>query len=82
MGLSLTLPKSLGCIVIFYSICPLLFTYTHSLLPSGFSKQAAVNENHESSPEKNHEPSQEDEDEEEEGEEVTTPTKIKELKVS
>lgn len=46
----------------------------------GFSKQAAVNENHESSPEKNHEPSQEDEDEEEEGEEVTTPTKIKELK--
>ncbi|XP_073411410.1 band 4.1-like protein 1 isoform X3 [Dendrobates tinctorius] len=44
----------------------------------GFSKQAAVNENHESTPEKNHEPSQHEE--EEEGEEVTTPTKIKELK--
>ncbi|XP_075701149.1 band 4.1-like protein 1 isoform X3 [Rhinoderma darwinii] len=48
----------------------------------GFSKQAAVNENHESTPEKNHEPSDQDgeEEEEEEGEEVTTPTKIKELK--
>ncbi|CAJ0928256.1 unnamed protein product [Ranitomeya imitator] len=44
----------------------------------GFSKQAAVNENHESTPEKNHEPSHHEE--EEEGEEVTTPTKIKELK--
>ncbi|XP_073539930.1 band 4.1-like protein 1 isoform X6 [Phyllobates terribilis] len=44
----------------------------------GFSKQAAVSENHESTPEKNHEPSQHEE--EEEGEEVTTPTKIKELK--
>ncbi|KAM3923991.1 band 4.1-like protein 1 isoform 6-T7 [Leptodactylus fuscus] len=44
----------------------------------GFSKQAAVNENHESTPEKNHEPSQQEGDEE--GEEVTTPTKIKELK--
>ncbi|XP_069809459.1 band 4.1-like protein 1 isoform X3 [Dendropsophus ebraccatus] len=48
----------------------------------GFSKQAVVNENHDSTPEKNHEPSQhEGEGEgEEEGEEVTTPTKIKELK--
>lgn len=45
----------------------------------GFSKQAAVNENHDSTPEKNHEPSHHEE-EEEEGEEVTTPTKIKELK--
>ncbi|XP_066443904.1 band 4.1-like protein 1 isoform X2 [Eleutherodactylus coqui] len=46
----------------------------------GFSKQAAVNENHESTPEKNHEPSEQEEEEGEEGEEVTTPTKIKELK--
>ncbi|KAG8565389.1 hypothetical protein GDO81_012831 [Engystomops pustulosus] len=45
----------------------------------GFSKQSAVNENHEAStPEKNHEPSEHEG--EEEGEEVTTPTKIKELK--
>ncbi|XP_040292432.1 band 4.1-like protein 1 isoform X1 [Bufo bufo] len=47
----------------------------------GFSKQDAVNENHESTPEKNHEPSDHrGEEEEEEEEEVTTPTKIKELK--
>ncbi|XP_056405930.1 band 4.1-like protein 1 isoform X4 [Hyla sarda] len=46
----------------------------------GFAKQAAVNENHdhESTPENNHEPSEHEG--EEEGEEVTTPTKIKELK--
>ncbi|XP_044152797.1 band 4.1-like protein 1 isoform X2 [Bufo gargarizans] len=47
----------------------------------GFLKQAAVNENHESTPEKNHEPSDHrGEEEDEEEEEVTTPTKIKELK--
>ncbi|KAG8565401.1 hypothetical protein GDO81_012831 [Engystomops pustulosus] len=47
----------------------------------GFSKQSAVNENHEAStPEKNHEPSEHEG--EEEGEEVTTPTKIKELKAA
>ncbi|CAH2292758.1 band 1 isoform X1 [Pelobates cultripes] len=45
----------------------------------GFSRQAAVNENHESSPEKNHEGSRREREEDEE-EEVTTPTKIKELK--
>ncbi|KAM9296293.1 band 4.1-like protein 1 [Gastrophryne carolinensis] len=45
----------------------------------GISKQAAVNENHESSPEKNHKTLQR-EGEEEDEEEVTTPTKIKELK--
>ncbi|XP_040186441.1 band 4.1-like protein 1 isoform X6 [Rana temporaria] len=54
----------------------------------GISKQSALNENHESTPEKNHKATsggeEEDEDEEEEEgggeEEVTTPTKIKELK--
>ncbi|XP_063311757.1 band 4.1-like protein 1 isoform X3 [Pelobates fuscus] len=45
----------------------------------GFSRHAAVNENHESSPEKNHEGSRREREEDEE-EEVTTPTKIKELK--
>ncbi|XP_075033716.1 band 4.1-like protein 1 isoform X2 [Mixophyes fleayi] len=43
----------------------------------GFSRQAAVNENHESTPESYETSRQEGEDEEEE---VTTPTKIKELK--
>ncbi|XP_077315206.1 band 4.1-like protein 1 isoform X7 [Lithobates pipiens] len=49
----------------------------------GISKQSALNENHESTPEKNHKatPGEEEEDEDEgEEEEVTTPTKIKELK--
>nr|DBA27761.1 TPA: hypothetical protein GDO54_008223 [Pyxicephalus adspersus] len=47
----------------------------------GISKQAALNENHESSPEKNHKTTAgEGEGEGEEDEEVTTPTKIKELK--
>lgn len=53
----------------------------------GISKQSALNENHDSTPEKNHkvtpgEGEEEEEEEEEEGEEeeVTTPTKIKELK--
>ncbi|KAE8576514.1 hypothetical protein XENTR_v10004218 [Xenopus tropicalis] len=46
----------------------------------GFSRPTAVNENHESSPEKNHEDHGEELDREEGQEEVTTPTKIKELK--
>ncbi|XP_053309859.1 band 4.1-like protein 1 isoform X9 [Spea bombifrons] len=44
----------------------------------GFSQQATFNENHESSPEKSNEISQGEKEGEEE--EVTTPTKIKELK--
>ncbi|XP_018413180.1 PREDICTED: band 4.1-like protein 1 isoform X2 [Nanorana parkeri] len=43
----------------------------------GISKQSALNENHESTPEKNHKTTP---GEGEEEEEVTTPTKIKELK--
>uniref|UniRef100_A0A8C5R9I0 Erythrocyte membrane protein band 4.1 like 1 n=1 Tax=Leptobrachium leishanense TaxID=445787 RepID=A0A8C5R9I0_9ANUR len=46
----------------------------------GMSRQSPVNENHESSPEKNHDGFQQEKDEDEEQEEVTTPTKIKELK--
>ncbi|OCT57763.1 band 4.1-like protein 1 isoform X2 [Xenopus laevis] len=46
----------------------------------GFSLPTAVNENHESSPEKNHEDHRENGHREEGQEEVTTPTKIKELK--
>ncbi|KAM4691083.1 band 4.1-like protein 1 isoform 2-T3 [Rhinophrynus dorsalis] len=53
------------------------YTLSQSL-EGGFSRPAAVNENHESSPEKNHDGPQEER--EEEDEEVTTPTKIKELK--
>ncbi|KAG8446196.1 hypothetical protein GDO86_013881 [Hymenochirus boettgeri] len=44
------------------------------------SRPAAVNENHESSPEKNHDGHEEEEESVEVQEEVTTPTKIKELK--
>ncbi|KAM5135725.1 band 4.1-like protein 1 [Mantella aurantiaca] len=49
----------------------------------GISRQSALSENHDSTPEKNHKtPPGEGEEEEEDGdeEEVTTPTKIKELK--
>ncbi|XP_041435031.1 band 4.1-like protein 1 isoform X8 [Xenopus laevis] len=46
----------------------------------GFSLPTAVNENHDSSPEKNEEDLREEEDSGEGQEEVTTPTKIKELK--
>ncbi|KAM4622550.1 band 4.1-like protein 1 isoform 7-T7 [Discoglossus pictus] len=53
------------------------YTLSQSL-EGGLSRPAAVNENHESSPEKNHEGSREEREEDEE--EVTTPTKIKEMK--
>ncbi|XP_053571974.1 band 4.1-like protein 1 isoform X4 [Bombina bombina] len=53
------------------------YTLSQSL-EGGFSRSSALNENHESSPEKNHDSLQGEKEEDED--EVTTPTKIKEMK--